>query len=260
MIGSQIKYLLLLVFCYTYTCINATPLIGTTSLLYGESDAISVVRGKLANPKDSAAKLNIRPVGLAEIAKQMPGFQAMLNTALDESKTFSVYDATSVLQSWRTTNPKLLENFYESPQMQLPAESNGSKTTTASVVKTAPNQHKFVLLGWVESLNETETRTPVSGADKVVLMYNLGIRCEYRLINLENKQVVAIFTATGHGGIARILSINAPFSYEMQPIVSNLLHSLAGDVRHFLLVHENEYTKKYNNATKVDPPKPQLTK
>ncbi|HLX54703.1 MAG TPA: hypothetical protein VKR58_12210, partial [Aquella sp.] len=107
--------------------------------------------------------------------------------------------------------------------------------------------------GFVDYIRERENRTPIQGTDKIALLYNLDIRCEYRLVNPDNNRVMAVFIGAGHGGIARILGGGGhpPVSFDAKLIVGDMFTSLAQNVHHILLVRRAEYIKKRINAKKI---------
>ena|GEM_PF-6514966 len=264
----KIRLYLLAIFCWVAACANAVPSIGTTALLYGDSNASDVIMSKLDEAKigDPNAKLGIRRIILSEIVKQMAGFQPILDKTLSESGSYVVYDAKPVVQGWKNTNPKLLNTFYKTTSVAVqnneniaqgkPGSSGNGKLAPAVAANAPAIAHKFVLLGFVDSIHEKESRTPVQGTDKVALIYSLDIRCEYRLVNPETNRVAAVFIGAGHGGIARIIGSagHPPVNFDAKLIVGDMFTSLAQNVHHILLVRRAEYIKKRNNATKINLP------
>lgn len=256
---------LLAIFCCVVAGANAVPTIGTTALIYGDSNASDVIMSKLDETKigNPDAKLGIRRVILSEIVTQMAGFQTILGNELAESGSYAIYDAKPIVQSWKNTNPNILDRFYRTTSVAVQnnenapqgksASSDNGKVTPAVVNTTASSAHKFVLLGFVDSIHEKETRTPIQGTDKIALIYSLDIRCEYRLVNPETNRVAAVFIGAGHGGIARIIGSagHPPVNFDAKLIVGDMFTSLAQNVHHVLLLRRAEYIKKRINAKKI---------
>ncbi len=241
---------------------------GTTPLLYDNSNAVDVLMAQQDDRKinDPNAKLGIRRIILSEVVKQMANFEPLLDKTLAESGSYIVYDGKPILQNWRNTNPQILTTFYKTTSVPVLTDAdinkstagtaNGKQSATSaanSKVDISSPLRKFVLLGFVDNIHEQENRTPIQGTDKTALLYNLDIRCEYRMINPENNRVVAVFSGVGHGGIARILGAGSPpVNFDAKLVVNDMFVSLAENVRHILLVRRAEYIKKRNNAKKVD--------
>jgi hypothetical protein len=244
-------YVLILLVCIA-SWANAVPSIGTIPLLYGDSNASDVIMSKLDEAKigDPNAKLGVRRIILSEIVTQMIRFQPLLDKTLTESGSYLVYDAKPVIQSWKNTNPKLLDTFHKTTSVAL---QTNNTTITQVTGSTAASVHKFVLLGWVDNIHEKESRTPIQGTNKVALIYSLDIRCEYRLVNPDTNRVVAVFIGAGHGGIARILGAgHIPINFDAKLIVGDMFDSLAENIHHVLLVRRAEYIKRRINAKKID--------
>ncbi|MCE3268057.1 MAG: hypothetical protein K0R49_309 [Burkholderiales bacterium] len=251
------SYLLILLICVV-AHINAAANIGTTVLLYDNSNATDVLTSKLHNIKDP--KLEVRSVVLAEIVKQMAGFQSLLNRTLTESGAYSVYDARPIVENWQKTNLTLLDTIYKTKSVIVQNNENINQSkvrnpdtsrTVVSIAESTTSVRKFILLGFLDSIHEKENRTPIQGTNKTALIYNLDISCEYRLIDPNNNRIVAVFNGMGHGGIARILGTRQlPVNYDISNIVSDMYNSLAENVLHVLLVRRAEYIKKRDNAAR----------
>lgn len=257
----------LVLFCFAT---NAVPTMGTTTLFYGESIAVDSLLSHntlSSNSKQSTeSKIDIRQVVLTEIVKQIPGFQSLLNNALTESNVFNVYDANKTILSWKNADPQLLDTYYKTTKVEMAPHTESANHSVHSeniIIESAlalvPNTkeshpaRQFIVLGFVDSIHEHETRTPVAGTSKTVLLYNLDIRCEYRLINPSTKKVVAVFTAAGHGGLARILGNGQiPLSYDLHAIVSDMFYSLSENINHDLLLREDQYIKKRISDQKIE--------
>lgn len=258
--NTKIKSYLLIIFLYLCAYTYAAPQIGTTTLLYGESNASDVLLSQLdeAKIKDPKAKLGLKRAVLSEVVGQMSGFQVLLNSVLTESEAFVVFDANDIVNNWKKTNLKLLNTFYKTTSIQAPINESGSKgSRESSTVSTSNtkfnNSPRFVLLGWVDSIHERESKTPIASTGKSALIYSLEIRCEYRLINPDTNRVVAAFIAVGHGGVAKIIGAGSPpVNYVGAQITSDMFFSLAQDLRHILRVREDEYIKKKINAKKIN--------
>ncbi|MCC2625028.1 MAG: hypothetical protein K0R14_901 [Burkholderiales bacterium] len=257
-------YLFSTLFC-AVAYIHAVTNMGTTPLLYGSSNASDVLMAQQDERKinDPNTKLGIRRIILSEVVKQMATFQPLLDKTLAESGAYVVYDGKPILQNWRNTNLQILTTFYKTTSVPVLTDADinknnaatqaSGKVTTAAVNNVSDPPRKFVLLGFVDYIHEQESRTPIQGTDKTALLYNLDIRCEYKMINPVNNRVVAVFTGAGHGGIARILGAGSPpVNFDAKLVVNDMFVSLAENVRHILLVRRAEYIKKRNNAKKVN--------
>jgi hypothetical protein len=225
---------------------------GTTPLLYGSSNAVDVLMAQQDERKinDPNSKLGIRRIILSEVVKQMADFQPLLDKTLTESGAYVVYDGKPILQNWRSTNPQILTTFYKTTSVPVLTDAEIKKNIANSP---SNGSRKFILLGFVDNIHEQENRTPIQGTDKTALLYNLDIRCEYRMIDPATNRVIAVFVGAGHGGIARILGAgNPPVSFDAKLVVNDMFDSLAHNVLHILLVRRAEYIKKRNNAKKVN--------
>ena len=247
------------VFCLIITLsvqAQAVANIGTTKLLYQDNFAINSILTKISATKPKN-KFQINDKMMQVIAKQMPGFQSLLNTVLIESGDFTVFDAESDLDVWKAKDPLFLRMVYKTTEVEPPLQSE-SKPVKALYTTPTPNPNqrpgKLILLGWVDNITDDKNKGPIYDTGKVSLIFSIDIQTEYRLINTRTNKVVAAFTAVGHGGVARILpGLNETISYDVNTMVNDMFYSLAKNVRHGLALKQQQFIKEkiqLENASK----------
>ena len=241
------------IFCLIVTLVvhaaPTTPAIGTTQLLYKDSLAIDSILNKIATNKSAGGlqKFKLNDKIMQSVAKQMPRFQNLLNTALIEYSNFTVFDAESDLMALKSKDPGFLRMVYKTTEVEPPVVKPEVKKTlmdrsATSIPNTQPG--KLILIGWVENITDNLSRDIIFDTNKVSFIFSVDIHTEYRLINTKNNKVVATYTAVGHGGIARILpNLNETIIYDVDSMVTDMFTSLAKNVRHGLALKQQQFIK-----------------
>ena len=227
-----------------------TPAIGTTQLLYKDSLAIDSILNKIATNKSAGGlqKFKLNDKIMQSVAKQMPRFQNLLNTALIEHSNFTVFDAESDLMALKSRDPGFLRMVYKTTEVEPPPVVKPEvKTLMGKYATSIPNTQpgKLILIGWVENITDNKSKDVIFDTNKISFIFSVDINTEYRLINTRTNKVVATYTAVGHGGIARILpSLNETIIYDVDSMVSDMFASLAKNVRHGLALKQQQFIKE----------------
>ena len=227
----------------------AVTSIGTTQLLYKDTLAIKSILDKIAINKSvtNLQKFQLNNKIMQSIARQMPGFQNLLNTALIESGNFTVFNAESELEVWKSKDPGFLRLVYKTTDVEPPVVKPESKSFARNPKVISPNLQsgKLILIGWIENITDQKSKDIIFDTNKISFIFSVDIHTEYRLINTATNKVVAAFTAVGHGGMARILpKMNETINYDVDTMVSDMLYSLSRNIRHGLSLKQQQFIKE----------------
>lgn len=240
------RYLLLIIFGFIINFSYGISNIGVTSLLYNESDAsLAFANMGVKLP----ASINVRPEILHSINMYLPIYSNRLLKQINNESglEFSVTNADSELHMWQLLTPDLLRTIKNTNDI-LPVESLNESNVETKVV----SDKKFILLGFIDNIKETEQHSKVN--NNLVIIYNLDIIINYRLVDIDTHKVVSTFIGAGHGGISRVVS-NENFEYHqsIDNVVNDMLNSLAQNVDHALQIRQADFI-----STKRLPPPPKL--
>ena len=233
---------LVLIFISIKMC-SAVNSIGITTLFYpssSESQSISISSSE-SNLTDIERKFN--QVMITQIKTQIPKITPLLKQTLIESGTFNVFDGNKTLSNWGALESGLITKWQlESSSLEMQVIDNMALESDTKV-KSSNISNKYLLIGFIKSIDAHEVKQVFSGTTNTSILYSLNIEITYKLIDMDTKEVFSDFIATGHGGFARIISTN--FTHMSQTpenvsddIINDAINSLVINVKHGLLVKE----------------------
>ncbi len=137
---------------------------------------------------------------------------------------------------WTLANPNILKTL-ESAAVVVPLDGVAAESMTNKT----PAVHHYILLGWVYSITSEVIRNDIDGTDKKSILYNLDAKVRYKIIDSENKSVIAEFEGRGHGGYATIVPKTANVNnYNTQISVNNTISSLLESIKHGLQLKQSQ--------------------
>jgi len=138
---------------------------------------------------------------------------------------------------WMLANPNILKTL-ESAAVVVPLEGT---VAAESMANKTPAVRHYILLGWIYSITSEAIRNDIDGTDKKSILYNLDAKVRYKVIDSENKSVIAEFEGRGHGGYATIVPKTANVNnYNTQISVNNTISSLLESIKHGLQLKQSQ--------------------
>lgn len=231
------KVLALFLVCLV-AAVKAVPSIGVTKFLFA-SDSKFQNQPKPETPLESGTLVKVIQFNqnvLNTMQVEMVKFPIQLQQKLAESNDFASYNAESTIAMWTLANPNILKTL-ESASVVVQLDD----AATESMVNKTQGVRHYILLGWIYSITSEAIRNDIDGTDKKSILYNLDAKVRYKVIDSENKSVVAEFEGRGHGGYATIVPKTANVNnYNTQTSVNNTISSLLESIKHGLQLKQSQ--------------------
>ena len=208
----------------------------TTPVKYNHSSSSTSESGFGSSQQSS----NIDTQVVSRVEKSMPMFSAAVRGALLKSKQFTVVDATPTIETWQNNKKDILSiikkmDMVSSSTSPIINSEYTVKNNSESAIKvesaTATNQPDYILIGYLDGISSYENRNPIMGTNKTSAIYSIDVSVDYKLVNTKTKQIIAAFTAAGHGGEVKLLNDpDQEVNYNIPKLIKDASDSLASDV------------------------------
>ncbi len=180
---------------------------------------------------------------VSRVEKNMKMFSAAVKGALIKSRQFTVVDAAPTIKTWQSNKKDILSviqamDVASVPPVNIPKESSVAIKNAESAPESAvttnnanDNQPDYILIGYLNNVSAYENRNPIMGTNKTSAIYNIDLSVDYKLVNTKTKQIIAAFTAAGHGGEVKLLNDpDQQVNYNVPKLIKDASDSLASDV------------------------------
>jgi hypothetical protein len=221
----KISALILMVGCYLLT-FNSWSLatLGVPNIQINDWDNLPGFLSKDTHDSDQATKQLIQ--------KQIGAFSIQIRRQIRSSQTFQIIDidpdqALAYL-TLESANSNL--NIVTSTPIIKPKnlkDGQLSKGRSRMLESQTPN---FMLLGQLSALSAGEGINRINDTNKFSAIYNIDIAVDYKLVRTKDHAIVAIFTAAGHSGDAKIIAAASKPNHKIPLLIQQAGADLADEV------------------------------
>ena len=232
---------LLLILIFIKMC-GAVTNIGISSLYYpsvNESNVISDYILESAITPSSDDKFN--QLMITQMKTKITSIGPLLSQTLSESKTFTVFDGNKIIASLSASESGLVTKWEFALDNSEAKESSADTIESSVIIK--PVGDRYLLVGFIRSITAHQAKQVFPGTTNLSILHSLDIEIKYKLVDMNTKEVISHFVASGHGGIARIIPSDMA-SVIQNPedlsdvIVNQAINSLVLNIKHGLLIQQ----------------------
>lgn len=217
----KMRLVFLLYSCIFSLHVFSLPIIEVAQL--AESNLATLYNLDAKNESKNAT-IQYDTVMINQLKSQLPMVNNLIKSKLLKSELFVVMDADSTIKLWQIESPNVLSTLYSASAM---SESQALLQKKAKLLL----EPRYVLLGWITSIDSWEKKEKIFNSDKVSFLNSLDIWVKYKIVDSYNRQVISEFISLGHYGLARILpNLNKNVNFVAEPIIEGAISNLADDL------------------------------
>ena len=230
------------------TSVFAVPSVGVADLIYTTEVKTPIKYTQSSHSSSesgygySSQSSSIDTQVVSRVEKNMQMFSAAVKGALIKSRQFTVVDAAPTIKTWQSNKKDILSVIKAMDVASVPPVNISNKASATNKAESAPesavtsnnandNQPDYILIGYLNNVSAYENRNPIMGTNKTSAIYNIDLSVDYKLVNTKTKQIIAAFTAAGHGGEVKLLNDpDQQVNYNVPKLIKDASDSLASDV------------------------------